>query len=473
MENCSEGTGREKGGSSRKYLFLLVMILLCGLAIRFYDLTDPPLDFHPTRQLGSAIVARGMYYQDREDIPAWQRETAISMWQEREVYEPRILEWVVAQTYKLLGGERLWVARIYVSLAWVLGALGLFQLAKRFSNTGGALVSTIVFLFLPFSILASRSFQPDPVMVSLLVFSLLGLYDWHRDPTWKRTLVAAALGGTAVLIKPVAFFPFAACLAGIVLTTKPVRDAIRNSQVWLIGLLSVVPTLIYSVFLIPERSGGFLAYWTAPFLHLLVSTDFYTGWVQMIQVTVGFDLFILALIGSLLIKKESGRGIIIGMWIGYVLYAAVFPYQIMTHDYYHLMLIPFVAIGAAPLFAFLTDQAGRLKSAYRIFAVAVLASWMFVRVWQVKVDLDQRDYRNETASWSELREAIPRDGEIIALTQAYGYRMQYFAWIDAANWPVTSDMRLEIIKDGGVFDYEAEFKNRTEDFDYFLVTDFN
>jgi hypothetical protein len=26
-------------------------LLLIGLGIRLYDLTDPPLDFHPTRQL--------------------------------------------------------------------------------------------------------------------------------------------------------------------------------------------------------------------------------------------------------------------------------------------------------------------------------------------------------------------------------------------------------------------------------------
>ena len=34
-----------------------------ALAIRLYDLTDLPLDFHPTRQLVSIIKARGIYYQ--------------------------------------------------------------------------------------------------------------------------------------------------------------------------------------------------------------------------------------------------------------------------------------------------------------------------------------------------------------------------------------------------------------------------
>ena len=39
----------------------LVMIFGAALAIRLYDLTDLPLDFHPTRQLVSFIKARGLY----------------------------------------------------------------------------------------------------------------------------------------------------------------------------------------------------------------------------------------------------------------------------------------------------------------------------------------------------------------------------------------------------------------------------
>ena len=40
------------------YLALLIAFGL-GLAIRLYDLTDAPLDFHPTRQLHSAVMSRG------------------------------------------------------------------------------------------------------------------------------------------------------------------------------------------------------------------------------------------------------------------------------------------------------------------------------------------------------------------------------------------------------------------------------
>jgi hypothetical protein len=40
-------------------MIVLLVILVCGLGVRFFDLTDPPLDFAATRQLRSALIARG------------------------------------------------------------------------------------------------------------------------------------------------------------------------------------------------------------------------------------------------------------------------------------------------------------------------------------------------------------------------------------------------------------------------------
>ena len=56
--------------SRTAWVTALIIILSLGLAIRLYDLTDLPLDFHPTRQMLSALKARGMYYQTLTDAPA-------------------------------------------------------------------------------------------------------------------------------------------------------------------------------------------------------------------------------------------------------------------------------------------------------------------------------------------------------------------------------------------------------------------
>src|SRR5689334_25127676 len=94
------------------WIIAALVILGLGLAIRLYDLTDLPLDFHPTRQLLSALKARGMYYQNLGNITEEQRDFAVQQWRIRAAIEPEVMEQIVAFTYRFTG-EHLWIARIY------------------------------------------------------------------------------------------------------------------------------------------------------------------------------------------------------------------------------------------------------------------------------------------------------------------------------------------------------------------------
>jgi hypothetical protein len=173
-------------GRSRLILALsLAVILVLGLGIRFYDLTDAPMDFHPTRQIRGLVIARGMYYQMLPSVDPAKRDAAIAYWGSMVDREPQILERVVALTYLAIGQEQTWIARIYTSLAWIIGGLFLFALARRMVSADGAVVATAFYLFLPFGVIASRSFQPDPVMVMLFLISAYVLYRWSEAQTWK------------------------------------------------------------------------------------------------------------------------------------------------------------------------------------------------------------------------------------------------------------------------------------------------
>ena len=66
---------------------IVILIFLLGFGIRALDLTDLPLDFNPTRQLLSAIKARGMYYQIARNVPEEQREIAVRQWKEAPVLD--------------------------------------------------------------------------------------------------------------------------------------------------------------------------------------------------------------------------------------------------------------------------------------------------------------------------------------------------------------------------------------------------
>ena len=85
---------------------VVVSLFLLGVVVRLVDLTDPPLDFHGTRQLRNAIVARGIYSQIATGIDPEDRQAAIAASNRVGVYEPPILEAIVAGTVKLVGTDK-------------------------------------------------------------------------------------------------------------------------------------------------------------------------------------------------------------------------------------------------------------------------------------------------------------------------------------------------------------------------------
>ena len=184
VRNMAEESRPSFFGKSWVPNLIFIVLLLLGLGVRMLDLTDLPLDFNPTRQLFSAVKARGMYYQFASDVPEWQREMAIEQWQAKADVEPPVIETIVAGMY-LLFGEHLWFGRLVASLFWLLGGLALIGLARRIASLDGAIVALAYYLFIEFGVIASRSFQPDPLMVGLILVGLWAFVRWNEERSWK------------------------------------------------------------------------------------------------------------------------------------------------------------------------------------------------------------------------------------------------------------------------------------------------
>ena len=201
----------------------LILLFSVAFAIRMYDLTDLPLDFHPTRQLLSAIKARAFYFETQPDgYSTWQLETAIQQAKLKTDAEPPIFEYIMAYTYRFTG-EHVWIARIYGSLFWLIGGIFLFMLVRDLVSFEGALASTAYFLLFPYTVIASRSFQPDPLMVSMTIAFLWMFSSWMRFPTWTKAVLAGLLGGVAIYIKfSTAFFVIGGALG---LGVEPLYNA--------------------------------------------------------------------------------------------------------------------------------------------------------------------------------------------------------------------------------------------------------
>jgi len=137
---------------------MLALVFFFGLVGRFYDFDDPPLDFHPTRQLHSMLIARGMYYENLEGVPDEHRQLAVLQWKSEGQIEPPIMERLSAWGYRLVGTDDLRVPRFLAIFFWTAGAVGLFFLLRDVVGIYGAVIGLAYFMVLPFPLFASRSF---------------------------------------------------------------------------------------------------------------------------------------------------------------------------------------------------------------------------------------------------------------------------------------------------------------------------
>ncbi len=465
----------------------LVVLFGLGLAIRLYDLTNLPLDFHPTRQLLSALKARGMYYQTAPNVPDWQRQMALQQWRTRAEVEPEVVEHLVAFTYQFTG-EQLWVARIYSSLFWIIGGIFLFFLIRDLISTDGAVIATAYYLFFPYAIIASRAFQPDPFMVMLIIAFWWAFHFWitphhlppfsqkmggEKEGGWLFAVLAGLLGGFAIFVKfYAAFFVIGAAL-GEVLGRYKLRDLIRNAQVWLIVVLGILPGaayLFYGIvlngFLGKQFSGRFIP-------SLLLSPINYVNWADKANMAAGGVAIMLGLLGIFLVRERSVRSLLIGLWIAYIVYGLFFDYHIATHDYYQEPFIPLVAISLAPVADWLISRLAEMTAARwtRIAASFVLLYGVLATVWDVHSQLKAVDYRPQAAMWVEIGAILNHGSGVVALTQDYGGRLAYWGWQNATIWPNSGDIDYHDVR-GSSFNFGKTFNNLTQGRHYFLVTDF-
>ncbi len=457
---------------------LILFMLALALTARLQDLDDLPLDFHPTRQLFAALKARGMYYQSAPHIPAWQRDLAVQQLRQTGVIEPPMMETLVAQTYALLGRADLSVARIYAALAWVLGGAALYALARRLTSTAGGAAAAAFYLFLPYGIIASRSFQPDPLMVALIAGFLWAWLRWHEQRTWGWSLAAGLLGGLAIFIKTIAVFFVAGAFAGVLLGAIGLKNAFRNGQVWLAGGLILLPAALYYTYgllvagyLGQQFGGRFIP-------TLLLNPLFYLNWQNQIQAVVGRAPLALGLLGAWMFAHKPARGLALGLWGGYLLYALVFNYHNSTHDYYQLPLILVTALSLAPLGQALTET-WRAQWHGRWAQVLLVGLLIFVLLgvsYDARRTLRRVDYRPLAGEYAALGAQIADLGArdaVIALSDDYGYSLAYWAWLNAQTWPAVSDLAYyQMVRGDAPQDFQSLFQSLAAGKAFFIISDF-
>jgi hypothetical protein len=451
------------------FWIILAVVFGSGLALRVYKLDNAPLDFNPTRQLHSALMARGMYYQTLPSAPGWQRQVALKQWKAEAQIEPPFMEWLAASTYRLLGSEQLWVARAYAVLFWMIGAAGLFLLIKELAGLDGAVIALAFFLFLPFAVTASRSFQPDPLMTALIIFTWWAMLRWSRAQTLKRAFLAGLLGGLAVLVKAVAIFFVGGGAAGIVLAAIGLRKAVRSLPLWCAATVMIIPYLCYYYY--GTYVAGFLLDQTSLrfFPQLWIDPAFYLRWIGKLEQTIALPWLLVGLLGVFAIQGKNQRGLIFGAWLGYLVYGFTLPHHISTHDYYQLPLVPMIAIGLGLAASVLLRNLHGPRILLNTAVIGITLIGVITSAWDARTTIKRQDYSQEVAFWQKIGNSLGRGAAVIGLLPDYGYALSYYGWQIPVIWPTQGDIDYRNLG-GDQVDVKNLFSTLTHGKDFFLIT---
>jgi hypothetical protein len=446
---------------------IVILMLLAGLAIRLYDLTDPPMDFHPTRQLRGAIIARSIYLNMLPGADPEQRQLATSFAGLTGRYEPPILETLVANTYRIIGQELFWISRIYNSVFWLVGGVFLFLLGRCMTNIGGGLIALGYYLFLPFAAQASRSFQlirDGDVAGNFRLFSLpLGrgeILEMGSGNRHSRRIGYIHQTGGGIYCW--CSFNRSGLVQPWVEAFSPPSSGMDH------GFFDGDPVLWILSAIGGQQRADYLANWTVALSHLIVEPAFYVRWLSFVQNWMGFSVILLALIGVIIASPRS-KVILSGLWVGYFIYGLTLPYQMYTHNYYHLQLVPILALSLTPLGQILLERLSNQSKTWKVILAGVALLAVIFPCWVAISTLKAEDFRKEPTYWQKIGDLLPVDGRIIALTQDYGYRLMYYGWRKVTLWQTSSEQNLAELRNREK-EFSTSFSNRIEGKDYFLVT---
>jgi 4-amino-4-deoxy-L-arabinose transferase-like glycosyltransferase len=418
-----------------KHVWLaLVLLLLLGSLFRL-GLLGRPGSVHD-RQYRSFLIARAMYLDASDEAADWRKHVARASSERQESLEPPLVEYLVSSVYRVIGRESWKVARIVTSGFWLLGGVLLFMLARRLHSAAAALFSTAYYLLVPTGVVLSLSFLPESLMIAMMLASLLAIVRFVERPTVPRWLLAGAVSAAAILIKPLVVPALLGAFAALMWSESRTWRALFSWQVLGFGLVSVLPSALY------YGRGIFVEDYLrwkvdASFLpHLLVARHFWEGWFGAGIAAVGVAPLALAVLGGALLGDARRRALIAGLGAGYLAFCLLFNYFTSFVVYYHVQLIPIVALALGPLLAGLTRRLFRsagARPAWAALAVAAallaVASYLEARDRQVAPRFEGRQLA------AEIGELVEHSERVAHVAYVYGLPLEYHGELAGESWP--------------------------------------
>lgn len=381
----------------------MIALLLLTLGLRVWKLDQPIVENYVGRQVPTAMVARNL---DRGS-GFFHPELDTGPFPNLFLVEPPLYAAAVVGVRRLSGLSLAEAGRLTSALGMVLGAWGLFGLARRREGSRDALLAVAAFAIFPVTIRYGRAFQPDVLMLGTL---LAGLRCWddHEAEGGRLRLVGGwVLVASGLALKVVAAYILIPLIAAILRSRRPRKVALVASL--------LVPALLWYVYAAARISAG---------QGSRASADNRAIWLQVLFSGALFRRETLALIVRFFILRAfTPLGLAMGaaglflvrkgdrlwwIWGASALASMGVLAAKLHHEYYWLALAPVVAVGVGTTLGKILDRSRGL-GVVTALGLASLALVQTSSTWRTPPE------------WAELRaaaryvqEKVPRDALVVA-----------------------------------------------------------
>jgi 4-amino-4-deoxy-L-arabinose transferase-like glycosyltransferase len=445
--------------------FTVLVLLVGGLLLRVDAITKPSL---ATRELHNALLAREYYFDAGASLPAWQQNVLRDLRLSVKPIEPPVLDHVGAWSFRLVGGERLWIPRFLSALFWVLGGVFLYLIGRRITSHDGALVALVLYLVWPYGVFLSRHYMPDATMVALLLAAAWAVVRYWDRPSRSRLLVAGAISTLATAVKPgVALVFLIALFASLALSRRSLLASLRG-PLPIFTVLSGAASGIYYVYGTYVRD--FLSGETAGRIEpsLLATEWFWRGWWEMVSIVLTFPqrqhaLALVPLAAGIVGVAVAGRGapraVLVGLGLGYLAYGLAFAAHTPSHAYYALPLLPILALSIGVLAGAVLERSRETQPA-RFVLAGLLALVAVAAAYKSHATLASPYDREAIADYQRIGKLTGHTTRAMIVDQRLRTPLMYWGWVVGEYWYAATPLQdlpssgpLRLNWDPADFDY--------------------
>ncbi len=428
-------------------LFLLVLAL--AVVFRINKLITPLADWHSWRQVDTASVTREYVkhgidllhptYHDLSNIPSGKDNL-----KGYRMVEFPLLNALTAKVILLgsLQEKEVVVGRIVSILFSLVTLVCLFIFGKRVSGYWVGLTAAFLFAVLPYAVFYSRVILPEPALLAFVMLSFVFFDLYLEKKSLVSLFIATSMFALALLVKPYALF-FLPVIGALALMRRGWR-AIFDLKLYIAVILSVIPLYLWRNWIAQFPEGIPASDWlfnkdnirfTGAFFHWLFE-------VRIFTLILGIGLVVPFFLGLL---KKGKDWFVYGMFaVSMFAYLSILAGGNVQHDYYQIMLLPFlcltVARGVVALWQIspLQFHTSMVKAfSFVLIGFSLFVSWYTVRGYY------QINHPEIIKAGQVADRVLPKDAKVIA---SYMGDTAFLFQTNRTGWPIGFEIEDKIKK---------------------------